>query len=307
MTFREAYERTGRILNVSVIPNDVHSPPMLVNYVTAPDTVIWSALLASAAVPGILQPVPLMQKLSDGRLVPYNFGHKWKDGSLRTDIPISALNTYFNVTYSIVSQANPHVKLWFYNPRGTVGRPVTHREGRGWRGGFLGSALEQFLKHDMFKWLRVLRDLELLPRPAGQDWSSVFLQKFEGNITIWPKTVMSDFRYILSDPTVERLARMMLYGERATYPKILFITNRMRIERLLEQGRALARSSKMPQDLREGGTVLSASEYEAANLNRRRPTTTRVSSKLTMMDNRDIDGSTEDSEVDGNGERVESE
>ena len=85
-------------MNVSVIPNDVHSPPKLVNYLTAPDTVIWSALLASAAVPGILKPVPLMQKLPGGKLEPYNFGNKWKDGSLRTDIPLSALNMYFNVT-----------------------------------------------------------------------------------------------------------------------------------------------------------------------------------------------------------------
>lgn len=36
----------------------------------------------------------------------------------------------------------------------------------------------------MFKWLRVLRDLELMPRPFGQDWTHIFLQKFEGNITI---------------------------------------------------------------------------------------------------------------------------
>lgn len=50
---------------------------------TAPDTIIWSALLASAAVPGILNPVVLLQKLKDGRVVPWNWGSKFKDGSLR--------------------------------------------------------------------------------------------------------------------------------------------------------------------------------------------------------------------------------
>jgi predicted acylesterase/phospholipase RssA len=50
---------------------------------TAPDTVIWSALLASAAVPGILNPVVIMHKLKDGRVVPWNWGSKFKDGSLR--------------------------------------------------------------------------------------------------------------------------------------------------------------------------------------------------------------------------------
>lgn len=79
-TFREAYERTGRILNVSCVPSDPHSPTILTNYLTAPDCVIWSAVLASAAVPGILNPVVMMMKNHDGSLAPYSFGHKWKDG-----------------------------------------------------------------------------------------------------------------------------------------------------------------------------------------------------------------------------------
>ena len=103
-TFREAYERTGRILNVSCVPSDPHSPTILCNYLTSPDCVIWSAVLASAAVPGILNPVVLMTKKRDGTLAPYSFGHKWKDGSLRTDVPIKALNLHFNVNFTIVSQ-----------------------------------------------------------------------------------------------------------------------------------------------------------------------------------------------------------
>lgn len=43
LTFLEAYERTGRILNISVIPYDPHSPPKLLNYLTTPDCVVWSA------------------------------------------------------------------------------------------------------------------------------------------------------------------------------------------------------------------------------------------------------------------------
>lgn len=105
-TFREAYERTGRILNVTCVPSDPHSPSILANYLTSPDCVIWSAVLASAAVPGILNPVVLMTKKRDGTIAPYSFGHKWKDGSLRTDIPIKALNLHFNVNFTIVSQVS---------------------------------------------------------------------------------------------------------------------------------------------------------------------------------------------------------
>lgn len=237
LTFAEAYKRTGRILNVTCVPSDPHSPTILANYLTAPDCVIWSAVLASAAVPGILNPVVLMRKRKDGTLEPFSFGHKWKDGSLRTDIPLKSLNLHFNVNFSVVSQVNPHVNLFFFSSRGTVGRPVTHRRGRGWRGGFLGSALEQYLKLDLTKWLKVLRHLELLPRWMGQDWSEVWLQRFSGTITIWPKSVVSDFYYILSDPTMERLARMIHIGQQAAFPKLNFIGNRMKIEKIIEQAR----------------------------------------------------------------------
>ncbi|KAI0550252.1 lipase [Xylaria curta] len=237
MTFREAYERTGRILNVSCVPADPHSPTILCNYLTSPDCVIWSAVLASAAVPGIMNPVVLMMKTSDGSLIPYSFGHKWKDGSLRTDIPIKALNLHFNVNFTIVSQVNPHISLFFFSSRGTVGSPVTHRRGRGWRGGFLGSAAEQFIKLDLNKWLKVLKHLELLPRPLGQDWSQLWLQQFSGTITIWPQAQLSDIWKILSDPDPDRLARMLHEGQQSAFPKLKFIANRLKIERLIEQGR----------------------------------------------------------------------
>ena len=236
MTFREAYERTGRILNVSCVPSDPHSPTILTNYLTSPDCVIWSAVLASAAVPGILNPVVLMRKTRDGTLTPYSFGHKWKDGSLRTDIPLKALNLHFNVNFSIVSQVNPHVNLFLFAPRGSPGRPVTHRRGRGWRGGFLGSSLETSIKLDLQKYLKILRHLELLPRPLGQDWSEIWLQRFSGTITIWPKSVLSDFWNILSDPSPARLARMLRTGERSCWPRIRFISNRLKIERSILEG-----------------------------------------------------------------------
>ncbi|KAH7078239.1 patatin-like phospholipase domain-containing protein [Paraphoma chrysanthemicola] len=265
MTFREAYQRTGRILNVSCVPSDPHSPTILANYITAPDCVIWSAVLASAAVPGILNPVVLMKKNKDGTLSPYSFGHKWKDGSLRTDIPLKALNLHFNVRFSIVSQVNPHINIFFFSSRGSVGRPVTHRRGRGWRGGFIGSAIEQYLKLDLYKWLKVLRHLELLPRPLGQDWSEIWLQKFSGTITIWPKSIPSDFLYILSDPTPQRMARMIRVGQQSTFSKLNFIANRTKLEHLIQQGRRQYR----PRGVRDGELTNILSEDDLQGLLKR--------------------------------------
>ncbi|KIJ70532.1 hypothetical protein HYDPIDRAFT_105276 [Hydnomerulius pinastri MD-312] len=243
MTFREAYLRTGRILNISVIPADRHSPTKLLNYVTAPDTIIWTALLASAAVPGILNPVVLMQKLKDGRVVPWNWGSKFKDGSLRVDIPVQSLNLYFNVTHPVVSQVNPHVHLFFFAPRGSAGKPVAHRKGKGWRGNFLLSAAEQWLKLELTKNFKVIRDLELLPQLLGQDWSSVFLQRFDGAVTIWPKTRFLDWLHILSDPDPVELERMMRVGQMVTWPKLHMIENRYRIEKQIMLGRQAVRKA----------------------------------------------------------------
>lgn len=99
-TFLEAYKRTGRILNISVIPYDTHSPTKLLNYLTAPNCVIYSAVIASAAVPGIIQPVVLLEKRADGTIQPWEYQGKHKDGSLRVDIPLDSIHLLFNTSFS---------------------------------------------------------------------------------------------------------------------------------------------------------------------------------------------------------------
>jgi TAG lipase / steryl ester hydrolase / phospholipase A2 / LPA acyltransferase len=44
LTFQEAYNRTRRILNISVSSASLHELPRLLNYVTAPNVIIWSAV-----------------------------------------------------------------------------------------------------------------------------------------------------------------------------------------------------------------------------------------------------------------------
>ena len=97
---------------------------------------------------------------------------------------------------------------------------------------------------ELQKFIKVSKHLELLPRPLGQDWSGIWLQQFNGTVTIWPRSRLDDFWYILSDPTAERLARMILAGQQSTFSKLLFIENRMKIERLIEEGLLLGESGK---------------------------------------------------------------
>ncbi|KAJ1376789.1 Triacylglycerol lipase [Sesbania bispinosa] len=120
LTFQEAYDMTGRILGITVCSPRKHEPPRCLNYLTSPHVVIWSAVTASCAFPGLFEAQELMAKI-EVEIVPYhppfNLGpeegstpaRRWRDGSLEIDLPMMQLKELFNVNHFIVSQANPHI------------------------------------------------------------------------------------------------------------------------------------------------------------------------------------------------------
>jgi predicted acylesterase/phospholipase RssA len=95
MTFAEAFARTGRVLNITCTASRKHNPSLLLNHVTSPHVTIESAILASAAVPGFIQPVVLHEKIN-GRLKPYHDKElQWCDGSLQRDLPLGELSEQY--------------------------------------------------------------------------------------------------------------------------------------------------------------------------------------------------------------------
>lgn len=122
LTFQEAYDLTGRILGITVCSPRKHEPPRCLNYLTAPHVVIWSAVTASCAFPGLFEAQELMAKDRFGNIVPFHApflegpgkdsggaARRWRDGSLEMDLPMMQLKELFNVNHFIVSQANPHI------------------------------------------------------------------------------------------------------------------------------------------------------------------------------------------------------
>jgi TAG lipase/steryl ester hydrolase/phospholipase A2/LPA acyltransferase len=71
MTFLEAFHRTKRLLNVTVTPADTNEPPRVLNHLTAPHVVIWSAVAASSAFPGLFPPQSILARDPDGNFVGY--------------------------------------------------------------------------------------------------------------------------------------------------------------------------------------------------------------------------------------------
>ena len=84
ITFEEAYRKTGRILCITLSATTKKAPPVLINYITAPNVVIASAVLASAAAPGVIEPVRLQVKGPDGiiRSQGGNKDESYWDGSI---------------------------------------------------------------------------------------------------------------------------------------------------------------------------------------------------------------------------------
>ena len=74
---------------------------MILNYLTAPNILIWSACAASCAVPHIFKAVQLMCKNSRGDIVEY--GAKFVDGSVWQDLPLERMSQLFNINTFIVS------------------------------------------------------------------------------------------------------------------------------------------------------------------------------------------------------------
>ena len=240
LTFHEAYERTGRIINISLSPSDASKDvPHLLNYLSAPNVLVWSAAVASCAIPYVYAPVELLAKDAQGHLVPYftEGGVKFQDGSVNSDLPMRRLAELFNVNHFIVSQVNPHVipfvisdtNEFFFSPVNACLK-VLRFLGRQVKSTFLGLA-ELGLPFPS-----LLRDL--------------IMQKYMGDITLMPTPTWDDFGKLLENPTQETLTHHIRKSERTTWEKLSHMRAQCEIEFTLDDCVRRMRGKIMVQELR---------------------------------------------------------
>jgi TAG lipase/steryl ester hydrolase/phospholipase A2/LPA acyltransferase len=244
ITFQEAYNRTRRILNISVSAEGLHELPRLLNYITAPNVIIWSAVAASCSVPLIFSPAQLMAKdPKTGEHVPWNPSPiKWVDGSVDNDLPMTRLAEMFNVNHFIVSQVNPHV-VPFLSKEDEVIASAAERStsavaaGPGWL-----HTMANLAKGEALHRMHVLAELGVFPNTFTKA-RSVLSQKYSGDITILPEISYSNFPKILTNPSTEFMEQAMLSGQQATWPKLSRIQNHCTIELALDSAVQHLRSS----------------------------------------------------------------
>ncbi|CEI85736.1 hypothetical protein RMCBS344292_00191 [Rhizopus microsporus] len=217
-TFQEAFNRTRWILNITVSSSTVYDMPRLLNYLTAPDVLIWSAVAASCAIPVFYGSTQIYAKDKNGKVVPWNPS----DGSVENDLPMNKLSELFNVNHFIVSQVNPHV-IPFLQKSNTPSktRQITN---------FCMHLAKTEIQHRCTQ----LTELGIMPSFFNKI-QTIMSQKYSGDITIIPEVSYSDFLKVLSNPTSKSIRDAILRGERATWPKLSIIRNHLQIELAIDQ------------------------------------------------------------------------
>lgn len=221
-SFIEAFERTRRILGVTVSPAEEHQSARLLNYLTAPNVTIQSAVLASCAVPGVFPPVVLDARDYTGGTLPYMRSKRWVDGSIANDLPMLRLARLHNVNHYIVSQTNPHVVPFMreQNPRRRT----------------LGAIAQQIATAASRDVLKVTRNY-IGPAAPGRIvdmLNDVLQQRYSGDISIFPRQSPTQLMRMFSNPSAEAIRQFIRDGERSTWPKLERIRLQTRISRAFE-------------------------------------------------------------------------
>ncbi|KAH8598320.1 acyl transferase/acyl hydrolase/lysophospholipase [Bisporella sp. PMI_857] len=226
ITFQEAYNRTRRILNICVSSASVYELPRLLNYVTAPNVMIWSAVAASCSVPFLFTAAELLVKNPiTGESSSWNpTPQHWIDGSVDNDLPMTRLAEMFNVNHFIVSQVNPHVVPFLTKDEKAIVKEAQGDSGPGWV-----QTLAHLARHEALHRMHMLAELGIFPNLVTKA-RSVLSQKYSGDITILPEINYKDFPRMLKNPTSEFMVSTCLSGERATWPKLSRIRNRCAVE-----------------------------------------------------------------------------
>lgn len=227
-TFAEAYEKSGLDINVTVAPYNGSQEPRILNALTSPNVLVWSAVLASCAVPVLFPPVRLTSKRYDGELTAYMARTKWVDGSVRSDFPQEKMARLYNINYSIACQVNPHVVP------------------------FMQSDVERY-RSDVLSWPeRIVRQQAKIVALTAMDFTrerigefgtlrrlldhgyGVLGQRYYGDVNIIGKYNLKHYTYMLQNPRPELFQLLQKEGERATWPKISTIETHARIGKSIE-------------------------------------------------------------------------
>lgn len=255
LTFEEAYNRSKRVLNITVATADQEGIPALLNYITAPNVLIWTAAVASnASAPSLYgsRQTTVLCKDVNGKIVPWapaNTFRPWTHASGKDHkSPLARVAQLFNVNHFVVSQARPYL-IPFLESDMHGPSLFTARHKRAQMTGHLFRVVGLEMRHR----LRQLDTLGLLPASIRR-----FLVDEEvpgASMTLVPKVTARDFVRLLETPTRETLDYWIQRGERSVWPAVCALTIRCAVEYEIESAYQRARSLKAGDLKRKSSTA----------------------------------------------------
>ncbi|KAM9914608.1 hypothetical protein OXX69_000478 [Metschnikowia pulcherrima] len=259
MTFEEAYLKTQRILNIVVHPTHLAIPNLL-NYITAPNVIIWTAIYASIGTGVLSDNVQLYVKGFKGDIVP-----------IEPDLNISFLKPQ-DASYS-QHLARPYLAPLINNDlkhHNTYGRIKTDtavhdpRKVAGWNvekdspklkfsvskikqmpqdAGFtLSKHVKNVVGMELQHRLELLNKLGLLPEIVKRLCIDEKPTNAQMATSLREITVVPELRYLLRDfgrvfdvhRTMENIPYWVLVGERSVWPLFPILWSRCAIEYALD-------------------------------------------------------------------------
>ncbi|RDW85782.1 patatin-like phospholipase [Coleophoma crateriformis] len=265
LTFEEAYNRTKRVLNITVATTGRGGVPNLLNYLTAPNVLIWSAAVASnASSPSLYgRSITLKCKDASGNILPWSAAtdttfRPWTHASYTDrDSPLSRIAELFNVNHFIVSQARPYLipflKSDMHGPS-----PLYTRGGRT----SITGGLLRLMTMEIHHRLQQLDSLQLLPSSIRRFLVDEHIPA--AAVTLVPELSAGDFVRLLETPTQSSLDYWILRGEKSVWPAVGALKVRCAVESELDRGYQFVRRRKADGLRRRGSAVDNANEKERA-------------------------------------------
>ncbi|KAG6019242.1 hypothetical protein E4U41_003314 [Claviceps citrina] len=256
LTFEEAYNRSKRVLNITVATEGQGGVPTLLNYITAPNVLIWTAAVASnASSPSLYgsRKVTILCKDVHGKIVPWAAAnttsfHHWTHVSYtERDSPLQRIAELFNVNHFIVSQARPYLIPFLqsdmHGPSLVESRSKITQ---------LSAFMVRMVGLEVRHRLRQLDTLQLLP--PGIRRFLVDERIPAASMTLVPEVTGGDFVRLLETPTRETLSYWILRGERSVWPAVAALRIRCAVENELDRSYQVVRKFKAG-DLRRKGSM----------------------------------------------------
>lgn len=227
LTFQQAFEKTGRQMNISIAPAEKHQSSRLMNATTSPAVLMHSAIRASCAVPGFFSPVTLETLDAEGARQKYLPNRAWVDGAVSDDLPAKRLARLYGVNHFIVSHTNP----------GT--RSLVNDQQRKLKPMHVVSKASRRTAREWFNAYSSLMDISGMHRgrlgTVNRVVKSLVNQEHGGDINIIADYKMINPLTVLDSPSEKKVRDLMQRGERCTWPKLEMVRQQTRISQKLRE------------------------------------------------------------------------